>query len=473
MESAWVEQRISAREAATIMPLTLTTTVAAQLGHNTSSSAAYNQANEASNFTGITWLTTAGATQAVNSALEDDSWNPITPAHVSPVSVHTLFPGTSVPIFGHITPWSGSTSHTSIGVNYNTTAWANAAVADMKRRGFDGCIIDWYGSGRFEDSVTLLLQTAIAAAGGFKYIIMVDQGGYSTLAGLQTELSYLEGQYLSDPNYAIHAGKPILQFFGLPLSSANYTTAKAGMTTPSHWMVQGTSPGTYADGTFDWVQPWSTGIPSDRYNAAATNAYLTGMHSSAKTSMPCLAPKFNGYVTNVKESGYKKGYVLPSDYGTCWLSQAATITANYPTNMIGIQVATWSDYEEGTEIETSIDNSITVLSSITGPTLSWSVSGGTGDETTISSYAIMATPDGVSAAIIGTQAPGGSKTLNLSTVSGLDVPYQIYVIAVGVACVRGQNSSPILFTPTGGGGTLPTAGSPVVPWTRSRSASNR
>jgi hypothetical protein len=425
--------------------LVLTSTVAAELGHNTSASAAYNKTNNAANFTGTTKLTVAGLTQAVSSAIEDDSWNPVTPAHVSNTDIHTLFPGKKVRC--HVTPWFGQTNHASIGVNYNTTAWANATIADMKRRGFDGCIIDWYGSGRPEDATTLKLQTAIAAAGSFDYIIMVDQGGYSTLAGLQTELSYLQTQYLSDPNYATQGGKPILQFFGLPLSSANYTTAKAAMTTACHWMVQGTSPGTYADGTFDWVQPWSTGIPSDRYNAAATNAYLTGMHSSALTSMPCISPKFNGYVTGVKEAGYKEGYILPPDSGKCWLSQAATVAANYPTNMIGIQVATWSDWEEGTPVEPGIDNAIVVAAHVTGNVLSWSVSGGTGDESTIASYALWASPDGVNLGPLGTQATGGSKTFDLTTITGWATgAYQLYVIAIGQSCIINRSAPTVAYT---------------------------
>lgn len=435
--------------------LTLTTTMAAKTGHNTSANSAYNLSGFPANFSGQTWMTTGGVTAAVNSALMDDSWNPVTPGHVSNVSIKTLLGGTSLPVRLHTVPWFGSGSHMNIGENFNTTTWANNYIADCKRRGFTGIIIDWYGSGRFEDSVTLKLQTAIAAAGGFDFIIMIDQGGYSTLAQLQTQLAYVQTQYLGDPNYGKTGGKPIIQFFGLPLSSANMVTAKAGMTIATHWMVQGTSPGSYADGTFDWVQPWSTGIPTDRYNAAATNAYLTGMHSSSLTSMPCLAAKFNGYLTRITEGGYKEGWVLPSDSGKCWISQAATILANIPTNCIGYQIATGTDLEEGSAIESGIDNFLAIGSTITGSILAWSASGGTGDESTLDHYEVIATPNGIDVAILATPAIGAGNSFDLSTVTGYVAPnYTIYVLAVGKSCILQKKSAGIVYTPGVGGGIV-------------------
>src|SRR6202030_635121 len=137
---------------------------------------------------------------------------------------------------------------------------------------------------------------------------------------------------------------------------------------------------------------------------------LTAVHSSAKGSIPSISPGFNGYDTRIKEDGYKMGTYMPRGSGACWLTQAATVAANLPTNIIGIHVPTWNDWEEGTAIESAIDNAITVTASITTNTLTWAVSGGTGDETTISSYVILASPDGVNAGIVGTQATGGSKS---------------------------------------------------------------
>jgi hypothetical protein len=431
--------------------LVLTTTLASLLAHNTSAYAAYNQHNNAPDFTGTTWLDTGGTTQSVNSYIEDDSWNAITPCHVSNKSIHSLFPGYSGPIYGHIVPWFGQSNHTNIGVNYNTSAWAAAVCNYLQYCGFDGIIIDWYGSGRFEDSVTLLLKAQCATMTGFKYGIMVDQGGYTTQAGLVTEMNYVASTYYGTTNYITVGGVPAVWFFGT-VGGVNYATVKSGMTTPGYWIMQG--PGslsnTYVDGCFDWVQPYGSGIPSDRYNVTDINSFLSSVHSSAKGSMPCLAPKFNGYVTKVKEGGYKAGYVLPSDNGKCWITQAATIAANYPTNIIGIQIATATDYEEGSEIETGIDNQITVTASITSNTLSWSIAGGTGDETTISSYQILAQVPGATpndTAIIGTQIAGGSHTFNLSSVSGWGtISYNIYVYAIGIPCVHNQISSAVPYT---------------------------
>ena len=66
----------------------LTTTVAAYTAHNTSANPAYNQTNFPGNFLGTSYVTQGGATVTVNPALSDDSFNPVTPCHVSPVSVN-------------------------------------------------------------------------------------------------------------------------------------------------------------------------------------------------------------------------------------------------------------------------------------------------------------------------------------------------------------------------------------------------
>lgn len=441
--------------------LLLTTTVAAELGHNTTANSAYTKSNFASNFSSITWVTSSGTTFGVDSSKSDDSFNPITPCHVSPESVHTLFPGYAGKIYAHITPWwrlGGGGGHIDIGVNNDSTAWVNAATTDMQARGFDGIIIDWYGQSSYEDTVTLLLKTRIAAMTGFTYCIMIDQGSYASTADLQAELTYIESTYFGTTGYLTQGGHPVVMFFGT-VSGVNYTTAKAAIGTTMYWVFQG--PGSlanaYADGCFDWVQPYSTGVPSgDPYNATAANSFLTSVHSSAKGSIPCLAPGFNGYLT--RSVAWSKGKYMPRDSGKCWLSQASVINANRPTNIIGIQVATWNDWEEGSEVESAIDNNISITTSGTGNILSWSVSGGTGDETTISSYRILASPDGINAAFIGTVAKGSGNTFDLSTVTGWGSgSYTIYVIAVGRACVRNQVNGLMAYTVSGGltgGGTL-------------------
>jgi hypothetical protein len=436
------------------MPLPLTTTLAAYLADNVSANNAYNHANFAANFTGVTWVDNSGTTLAVNTALSDDSLNPVTPCHVSNVSVHTLIAGYTGKWYAHIVPWfrlGGGGGHIDIGLNSNSIAWAQASTLDQQARGFDGIMIDWYGPSRYEDSVTLLLKAQVATMTGFTYAIMIDAQVYATTSDLLTLFSYINSTYFGTTNYMTHGGLPVVMFFN-SVGGVNYSTVKAAYPS-TYWITQGTSfiGNAYADAGFDWVQPYGTGVPADRYNAAATNSFLSSVHSTAKGSIPCISPGFNGYLT--ASVGWSKGKYMPRDSGKCWLSQAATVSANLPTNIIGIQVPTWDDWEEGSAIETAIDNAIAVTASIAGTILSWSVSGGTGDESTISSYTFLASPDGVNAAVLGTQATGGTHTFDLSTVTGWGATvYTIYVIAIGKPCIRTQSQSVAGYVGGSGGG---------------------
>ena len=165
--------------------------LASLTAHNTSASPDYEASSSAvaANFGTTSTVSQAGATVTISPAAMDMSMNPVTPGHVSHTDVHTLVPSRpDLRWFAHITPWFGSSSHVDIGVNYDTAAYVQAMVTDMKSRGFDGVIIDWYGQGSFEDSVTLKLRTYLDTlpAKSFTFIIMMDKGivsGLSAAAG--------------------------------------------------------------------------------------------------------------------------------------------------------------------------------------------------------------------------------------------------------------------------------------------------
>jgi hypothetical protein len=448
--------------------LVLTTTIANELGHNTSANSAYNETDFAANFGTSTWVNNTGSTISVDPTQYDLSLNAITPCHVSPVSIKTLIPSYSGKWYAHLTPWfhsGGGGGHIDIGVNCDSTGWVSAMLNDVKARGFDGVIIDWYGLSDYTNSVALLIQTFLSSNPGFglTYTIMIDTGAYTSTATLQTQANYVQSQYLSDANYTKQGGNPVLMFWGPGVGGVNYTTVRSVMGISMYWMFQG--PGclvnSWVDGCYDWVQPYSSGVNmSDPYNSTAALAYYGDVNGNAKGAMQCISAGFNGMLTGT--TAWSKGKYMPRDNGKCWLTQAALINSNLCSNAVGIQVPTWDDWEEGSEIESAIQNNIAVVASVTGSTLNWSVSGGTGDETTISEYLILASPDGVNAAILWSQAVGGSKSFNLASITGwLASEYSIYVIAVGKPCIRSQYSSASYIPPVapggggGGGGTAP------------------
>jgi hypothetical protein len=193
-------------QAATAFGLNFNVTLVSLTNHNTSAYAPYNETNFAANFGATSWINQNGATMTVDPTQMDESLNPITPGHVSKTDVHSLIPSRpDLRWFAHATPWFGGGSHINIGLTNNTTAYVAAMITDMKNRGFNGVVIDWYGEGNGTDGVTQKIKSYLAGltSNTFTYIIMVDKGvnGGTGMANLQSEIQYCQSQYFSDPNY--------------------------------------------------------------------------------------------------------------------------------------------------------------------------------------------------------------------------------------------------------------------------------
>src|SRR5206468_2654044 len=129
------------------------------------------------------------------------------------------------------------------------------------------------------------------------------------------------------------------------------------------------------------------------------------------------------------------------------------------TPLPAVEIVTWDDYDEGTEMETGIDNCLNpITSSIIGSTFSWSVAfnSASGSERTIDHYTIYNTNDGSTnttidhnlvkiADVAVNTANHGSYTFSLP--SGLPNPTLIYVKAVGKPMLTNHLSSGNVFAP--------------------------
>jgi hypothetical protein len=366
---------------------------------------------------------------------------------------------TTIPWYVHITPWFGKSGHVNIGVNCNTVAWVQNFVEDAVRRGFNGCSIDWYGHGSFENQVTLKLQDYLRTRtdNQFKFCICFDKGitGLSESV-LRDEIAYCQSQYFNDANYITVGTKPLLQFFGVAnaigdTAMANVKAATTGSS--AFWQLQVSKISkSYVDGIFDWTHNWHNGVDSgDPYNINGLDSYFTNITS--QPSKPCFAAPcagFNGYLTD--SVGWSKGKYLPRGDGECWISYCQEIDTQLTSQIVGIMVPTWNDWEEGSSIEGGIENDITVTAAIASPpTLTWSASGGTGDEQTINSYVVWARTytgsDSDPLKYLATVATGVG-TYDLSTAVGLTPgsTYKIYVEAMGQPCIRNKMSNGIDYT---------------------------
>jgi Ig-like domain-containing protein len=419
--------------------------------HNTSANPAYNAFNFSQNFGPTSWVSQSGATIPVDTNKLDQSLNPVTPGHVSKTDVHTLIPKRpDLRWFAHATPWFGPNNHINIGLNNNTDAYVAAMITDMKNRGFNGVVINWYGKTHQSDNVTLKIKSYLASqpANNFTYILMLDKG---TLGGLGTsnleyQIHYCQTNYFNDPNYEhepVSIGQPILMFFGVRsvVGAAGMATIKSDLGGNMVWVEQGTSylSESWEDESFQWTDNFDNGInPADPFNLSAVTSQFTTIKNSGKKAFGAMCSQFNGTLT--KSVGWSLGKYLPCSNGICEVQRALVINASIPTNMTRMQWATWSDWEEGTQVEGGIENNFSVTAQMNTNVLSWTIT--SGDERTVDHYEIYAASNSVNAAFLGSVISGSHKT-NLTQAGLAPGTYQFYVDAIGKPCIRDHLSQPV------------------------------
>jgi hypothetical protein len=155
--------------------------------------------------------------------------------------------------------------------------------------------------------------------------------------------------------------------------------------------------------------------------------------------------------------------------GQTWLQTFSEINRMYDSTrqLPVLQLATWNDYEEGTEIESGIDNCLAVSAGLSGNSLHWSVSG---NENTVHHYNIYVSEDGENlmtlASPTATLPPLDMCSYSLSSGS-----YTLYAQAIGKPGFKNQMSGPVAYNPNCGPGTVSLTASPsVVTLARAQSA---
>ena len=112
-----------------------------------------------------------------------------------------------------------------------------------------------------------------------------------------------------------------------------------------------------------------------------------------------------------------------------WLQTFAKANDLYSSGnqLFAMQLVTWNDYEEATEIESGIDNCISISASVSGSTLQWTI---TGDPSTIDHYVPYASSDGQALMSLG-ELPVDTGTLDLCNLALSNGSYFFYVQAIG------------------------------------------
>src|SRR5262249_10501418 len=123
--------------------------------------------------------------------------------------------------------------------------------------------------------------------------------------------------------------------------------------------------------------------------------------------------------------------------------QSATTNTN--SQLPAFQLITWNDYEEGTAIETGIDNCLNVNAAINGNAVSWS---STGNESTLDHYTVFISADGQNLMSLGDYVTS-THALDLSTFGFNPGTYEVYIKAVGKPSIINHMSGAVSYTASG------------------------
>lgn len=195
------------------------------------------------------------------------------------------------------------------------------------------------------------------------------------------------------------------------------------------------------NGTSDLGQIW----PSDPFGFDYLKADFYAPTVSWDTAEVIVGAAWKGFDDSNSWGGTNDPAhpVMPQQCGLTWVQSFQQMAGYYSASnqLPFLGVATWNDYDEGSEIETGIDNCVTAFTeTISGDTLDWSITFGSvqgyaGSEATVYQYIVYYTTDGTNLTQAGT-VKSGTHTTNLCTLDpSMPSGATIYVEAEGMPSI--------------------------------------
>jgi hypothetical protein len=245
----------------------------------------------------------------------------------------------------------------------------------MKTAGIDGVLVDWYGDQDAFDYLSNHKATLKILEGCEKYgmkfaLVYEDQtvpnlikAGTIKSAETQSELGKLMGRLengmFKSAAYLREDGHPLFLVFGPQFyHDDEFPKAFRGLrTSPSYYSLMDRRPG--AVGGYAWPVP-QKGLESswDEIEAFCKRA------TKWTHSIPVVYPRFLDVYT---EAGVQPGFPeIPDDKGETLSRMLRLALAQNPSY---IQICTWNDWGEGTQIEPSVELGLSALvkiQSVTG-----------------------------------------------------------------------------------------------------------
>jgi hypothetical protein len=370
------------------------------------------------------------------------------PGNVSLVPIRSLlYQGSQTRIYVRYMPWFGDAHHRDVGYRSDDPQQVRRQVADMVRRGIQGAIVDWYGpdSGSKNESTILLMHEAERQ--NFEFAVSEDAGslancvkrGCDPTSQLISDLSYAAEHFENSPAYLRFSDRPAVFFFGLEKYSIDWQRVRRSL--PLEPLLFFRNSGTFsnpdADGAYAWIAP-ETASSSDPMALSYLERFYSKAQSSNKIAMGAAYKGFDD-----AEASWGKGRTVDQQCAQTWLATFAIASRFYSAKhqLPALIIPTWNDYEEGTEIETGVDNCVSVQASIANDKLSWTLSG---RDNTLDHFAILAQSNSRWLKIA--DLPAASRSFPLRDISSQPEASAVCVVAVGKPSILNHSSGPFAYS---------------------------
>ena len=368
--------------------------------------------------------------------------------NVSDVSVKSLlYSGATTKVYAHVMPWFGGSNHMNVGYASNDPAQVREQVAAMRARGIDGVIIDWYGRNfsREDQATYYFKQEGERLGGSFKFAVMEDVGalrncaatkGCSVTTEMISDLNYAYSNYMKSSAYMRIDGRPVVFFFGVGAVSIDWNRVRSSVLGNPLFIRQN------AGGFTDWQSNGSFGWVSidrdDPYNIGLSyldGFYSTGIKYSTKKTFGAVYKGFDDSLAAWHPTPFR---LMKQNCGQTWLATWEQVNKHYSSSrqLPNMQLVTWNDYEEGTALETGIDNCVGVSASTDGTVVKWSI---TGQQNTINHFRIFISTDGTKLMPV-KDVSASSRSLDLKAADFAAGTYSVYVKAVGKPFLQNRMS---------------------------------
>jgi hypothetical protein len=191
-----------------------------------------------------------------------------------------------------------------------------------------------------------------------------------------------------------------------------------------------------SDGAYAWMDPNAT-RPED----PAALSYLDRFYKTARESKDKLSvgSAYKGF--DDSQASWGKNRHVPQRCGQTWLETLAMPGRYYSQkNQLPMLLAvTWNDYEEGTEIETGIDNCVSITARGSGSKINWDIQG---NENTLDHYTVFISRDGKRLTRVA-DLPTRTHSIDASNLLPLPGRWLVFVKAVGRASILNHTSNPV------------------------------